>query len=167
MAFVHLTDPRWSNPGHQRSQHHVNQRFFEGDPESITRSEFTISYSESTCRKSIKRLYSSTLMGTRLIIESDHTFSFPCLKWCNPNFFSSGPSCVHQIWLIDHTLKNLNSKIVNFGNFGPLRVVCVPKTLFLRVNIINYHWFSSNPIPISWFWRSLIFLDHISLNLIM
>ena len=48
--WPHLTRPRdnmWSIPRYHRSQHHPNQRFFLGDPESITRSGFTMPFPES------------------------------------------------------------------------------------------------------------------------
>ena len=152
----------WSNPRYHRSQHHPNQRFFLGDPVSITRSGFTISFSESASwnmSKSRHPYHFSTFTRTSLIIESDQILSFLIETWCDPKFFSSGPSLVHHIWPVEDTHENRIDKI---GHFGPLRVILGLELLILRVNITSWHQFLSYPTLISSFQRTLIFLGRFS-----
>ena len=157
----------WSNPGYHRSQHHPNQRFFLGDPESITRYGFTISFSESTCWNIVKyRLpyHFSTRMKPSLITQFDQTLSFSILKWCNLKMFFPGPCRVHQIWPVENTLENPTPKIVHFG---PSRVILGPEILILRVNITFWHQILSYSTLIPSFQRNLVYPGRLSLAFIM
>ena len=132
--FVRLRGPVWSNPCYHRSQHHPDQRFFLGRPSTNHHSGFIISFSTfikqnliKFDQKTVLAYHVSTFTKTSLITESDQTLSFLIKTWCDPNFFSSGPSLIHQISPVEDTQENPTDKI---GHFGPLRVILGPKNWF-------------------------------------